>query len=308
MTDSKTQGIVFNIQKYSLHDGEGIRTLVFLKGCPLRCTWCSNPESQLFTPEHAYNNKRCLGVKSCGLCLDVCKTKALVEGEDNLLKYTSSQCTNCRNCTDICPTGGQTLFGKSYTVQEIIKSIEEDEIFYVRSGGGMTLSGGEPLAQKDFALALLREARKARINTAIETCAHYPTSALEEACKYLDTVIMDIKSMDSEKHKEFTGHGNERILENVRYLCEKQPEMPIIFRTPVIPGFNDSVEDIMQIRKFIPLRPNITYEVLTYHRMGEPKYAYLDRPWLFKDVKADENLMSEIRQALQEYEAESTLI
>lgn len=301
MNAMQTTGLVFNIQKYSLHDGAGLRTLVFLKGCPLRCTWCSNPESQLFKPEHAYNANRCLGAKACGRCLPQCQHDALSLSQDGAILYDATKCTHCAECTQQCPTGGQKLFGEKYTVAEIIQRVEEDEIFYARSGGGMTLSGGEPLAQAKFAIALLQEAHKARIHTTIETCGHYPTSVLAEAYPHLDAIIMDIKSMDSKKHQEHTGYGNERILENVRYLCEQNPEKPILFRTPVIPGFNDTEEDIMAIRNVIPVRPNIRYEILSYHRMGEPKYISLGRPYLLEGARVDETLMAHLRQKLDDY-------
>jgi len=301
MTDSQVKGIVFNIQKFSVHDGEGIRTIVFFKGCPLRCQWCSNPESQSFNPERAFNSGRCLTASVCGRCLKACPTKALTL-KNEMIMYDRSLCNVCGLCVKNCPAKAQLIYGYKTTVGEIMSKVRKDEMFYARSGGGLTLSGGEALGQMEFALALLREAHKEGVQTAIETCGCYPTQAIELALPLLDEVIFDVKCMDSEKHRRFTGTGNERILQNVRYVFEHAGNMPVLIRTPVIPGFNDSLNDIMQIRRFIPLRPNIRYEILNYHRMGQPKYAYLGRPYMLDGVKADEELMNTIRTALAEYE------
>ena len=300
MLDSKQKGMVFNVQKFSVHDGAGIRTLVFLKGCPLRCRWCSNPESQLFKPERAYNPNRCLTAEVCGRCAKRC-TKGGVTVIDGLICYDRSKCDECGACVRACPTGSQTVYGYEMTVAEVLKKVEEDDVFYARSGGGITLSGGEALAQPEFALALLREAKRHRLTTAIETCGAYPTEVLAEACKYLDELIFDIKSLDDEKHKKFTGGSNEQILANIQYVFENFPNLPVTVRTPVIPGFNDSEEEIMAIRRFVPLRDNVKYEVLTYHRLGSPKYGYLGRPYLLGDVKADDAFMKQLRTKLKEY-------
>lgn len=301
MLDRQQTGIVFNVQKFSVHDGEGIRTLVFLKGCPLHCPWCSNPESQHYAPERAYNSMRCLTAAVCGRCAKACPTGA-VSVVDGLILFDRAKCTGCNACVRACPSGAQTVYGERQSVEQILSRVEEDDVFYARSGGGLTLSGGEALTQPDFALALLREARRRHIHTTIETCGHYPTEVLDAACRSLDALIFDIKSMDSERHRKATGVGNEQILRNARYAFETFPDLPILIRTPVIPGFNDTEEDILRIREAVPLRPNIRYEVLTYHRMGQPKYAYLGRPYALEGVKADEGFMKRIRLMLQKYE------
>lgn len=300
MQDAKVKGMIFNVQKFSVHDGAGIRTLVFFKGCPLRCRWCSNPESQLFTPERAFNPTRCLTAEVCGRCSKVCPTGAM-SVVNGLNFYDRSKCTGCGACVKACPTGAQSFYGYESTVEDIIKKVEEDDVFYSRSRGGITLSGGEALAQPEFALALLREARRHRITTAIETCGCYPTEVLVEACPLLDQLIFDIKSLDEEKHKKFTGHDNKQILKNINYVFEHFPDQSILIRTPVIPGFNDTEEEIMAIRRMIPYRPNIKYEALTYHRMGQPKYGYIGRPYLLDGVTADEEFMRKLNQKLAEY-------
>ena len=301
MTDSQQTGIVFNVQKFSVHDGAGIRTLIFLKGCPLRCRWCSNPESQLFRPERAFNPSRCLTASLCGRCSRACPTGAMTV-RDGLNVYDRSKCTGCGACVNACPSGAQSFYGYEARVGDLIHKVEEDDVFYSRSHGGLTLSGGEALAQPTFALALLREAKRHRLTTTIESCGCYPTKVLDEACHYLDQLIFDIKSLDSEKHKKYTGSGNEQILKNIKYVFENFPDLPVLIRTPVIPGFNDSEEEIMAIRRMIPLRPNVKYEVLTYHRMGQPKYGYIGRPYLLEGVQADEAFMRHIRAKLDAYQ------
>lgn len=299
MDDEKVQGIIFNIQKFSVHDGEGIRTLVFLKGCPLRCKWCSNPESQSGKPEHAFNPGRCLTAKLCGRCLEACKTEALKLVND-MIMFDGRKCVQCFSCHEVCPSGAQTVYGDTVSVKEILDRVERDSVFYARSGGGMTLSGGEALFQHEFALALLRAAKKRRIDTAIETCGFYDYAYLKEACQNLNKLIIDIKCMDSDKHKEFTGVDNHKILENFKQVCHDFPELPILARTPVIPGFNDTEEDIQAIRDFIPNKANIEYELLSYHRMGQPKYGYLCRPYPFEGKKLDDKKFKALKEIAQQ--------
>lgn len=301
MLDRQQTGIVFNVQKFSVHDGEGIRTLVFLKGCPLHCPWCSNPESQRREPERAYNPTRCLTAAVCGRCAKACPTGA-VSIVGGLVYFDRSKCTGCNACVRACPSGAQTVYGETQSVDQILSRVEEDGVFYTRSGGGLTLSGGEALAQPDFALALLREARKRHIHTTIETCGHYPTDVLDQACRVLDALIFDIKCLDSARHKKATGVGSELILKNIGHVFEHFPELPVLIRTPVIPGFNDTEEDILGIREMIPRKANIRYEALTYHRMGQPKYGYLGRRYELEGVKADEAFMKRLNIMLKTYE------
>ena len=298
MQDRDRKGIVFNVQRFSVHDGDGIRTVVFLKGCPLRCRWCSNPESQQFRPERAFNPNRCLGASVCGRCVEACATGGLTLTEDGLIRYDRAKCTDCGGCVRRCPTGAQSYYGEERSVADIMKRVEEDDVFYTRSGGGLTISGGEPLAQPDFTLALLREARKARLHTTIESCGQYPTEVPDQACRLLSSLIFDVKSLDPARHREYTGHGNAQILKNLNHVLAHFPDLPVLVRTPVIPGFNDSEEEIMGIRRMLPDRPTVRYEVLTYHRLGMPKYGYIGRPWLMGEVTADEPFMKRLRDRL----------
>ncbi len=283
----RPQGLVFNIQRYSVHDGPGIRTIIFLKGCPLACRWCSNPESQSGTPELAFNVNKCIGEADCGLCRQACPQQAVRSVADGKIALDREHCSGCFRCADACPAKALTIFGRLMTVDEVLKAAETDGVFYGRSGGGITLSGGEPLAQGAFSVALLKEARRRRMNTAMETCGMGDWAVLAEAAKHLNTIIFDIKTINARKHKEYTGVGNETILANFTRLCAECPELPKLVRTPVIPGFNDSEEDIAAIAGFLTGKANVNYELLAYHRMGQPKYGYLDRNYPLGDVKLD---------------------
>ena len=293
MLDQDVTGIVFNIQKFSVHDGKGIRTLVFLKGCPLSCLWCSNPESQRLTPERAFNPSRCLTAEVCGRCMSACEQGGITCHE-GMLCNDRAKCVECFSCAHACPSGAQSVYGESVSVDKVLRRVEEDSVFYARSGGGLTLSGGEATMQPEFCLALLREARHRRIDTAMETSGYCRWEVLEEAARHLNGIIYDLKSADNEKHKKFTGVGNERILDNFSKLCQQFPDVPIRVRTPVIPGFNDSEEDILRIKSHIPKRHNVEYELLPYHRMGQPKYEYIGKTYAFADAKLDDALMTRL--------------
>lgn len=231
-----TKGRIFNIQRFSIHDGPGIRTIVFLKGCYMRCAWCCNPESQSYEIE------------------------SMIEG------------------------GKQKTVGKDVTVGEIMPEILSDMTFYDRSGGGLTLSGGEVLAQADFARDLLRAAKENGLHTAIETAASLPFSEIEKLLPYLDLVLMDIKHMDSVKHKEYTGMPNEQILENARLLAKSGVEL--VIRTPVIPTFNDTPEEIRVISKFARSLGTVEeHHLLPYHRLGADKYDGLGRKYSLPDIE-----------------------
>ena len=290
------RGVVFNIQRYSLHDGPGIRTLVFLKGCALRCRWCSNPESQRTEPELAYNEDKCIGLKQCAFCREACPSGTVKESEKGFARIDRDLCTACLQCADVCPSRALSVFGKLMSVGEVLDAVEADGVFYGRSGGGMTLSGGEPLAQADFVFELLKEARQRRVNTSIETCGFAEWKDLERACGFLDSILYDIKSMNPVKHKEFTGVSNERILENFQRLCERFPNLRKRVRTPIIPGFNDTEEDIAAIVDFIRGKPHIEYELLAYHRLGRPKYVYLGRQYTLSDVRSDDERMKALER------------
>jgi len=294
------EGIVFNIQNFSVHDGSGIRTIVFLKGCPLRCAWCSNPESQLRNPQLAFNPMKCLTTEKCTRCIDNCPQGAISAAEDHLIAIDPKKCVQCHTCAEHCPPNALNVYGKKMTVKEVIREVEKEAAFYARSGGGMTLSGGEAMSQPEFSVALLKEAQKHRIKTAMETCGYARYDDLKTACENLNELIIDIKALDDEKHKKGTGTSNKRILENIKCLAAEFPDLPILIRTPVIPGFNDTEEEIRSIVDFIPVQANITYELLPYHRMGQPKYAYLGMEFPYEGMALEEGTMDTLRAIEQE--------
>ncbi|QIB68027.1 glycyl-radical enzyme activating protein [Aminipila butyrica] len=284
---------VFNIQHYSLHDGPGIRTVVFLKGCPLRCRWCCNPESQKYNREISYVDSKCIGLKDCGLCKNICEEGAISFKEKAVIDRV--KCKDCLKCAAVCPSKAIRTEGEAYSVLQIIDLIERHAAFYSHGDGGLTVSGGEPLTQPDFLIPLLKEAKRRRINTAMETCGYGEYETLFEAAKYLDTVLFDIKSMNTEKHKEYTGYGNEKILENFQRLCNDYPTLNKIVRTPVIPGFNDSEEDMEAILRFIENKPSVSYEPLKYHSFGRGKYKALGRVYPMGDSKLEDSLFEELK-------------
>ena len=295
--DQKKYGTVFNIQNFSVHDGPGIRTIVFLKGCPLHCTWCSNPESQSLAQELAWSATRCMG---CYLCKESCPQQVIRLGDQGEIKINRDLCQKCFKCVDVCPTTALRVFGQKMSIEEVIREVEADSAFYRRSEGGMTLSGGEALQQGDFAINLLKEAKRHGIKTTVETCGFVPWSVLEQACQFLNTIIYDIKCLDSDKHKRNTGVGNELILSNFKEMCSHFPHLPVLARTPIIPGFNDTAEDVFEIVDFIKPSPNVNYELLAYHRLGEPKYTSLDREYPLGNIKLNEEKFQELKSLAKE--------
>jgi len=295
--DKNKSGYVFNIQKFSVHDGPGIRTIVFLKGCSLHCPWCSNPESQSAAPELAWSASKCMG---CNLCVKSCPQQVITQGEHGEIKINRDLCKKCFKCTEACPTTALRAFGKKMSVEEVISEVESDSAFYRRSEGGMTLSGGEPLLQADFVLNLLKEAKCHGIKTAIETCGCIEWSALEQASHFLNSVIYDIKCIDAAKHKQHTGVSNEQILSNFEKMCRKFSQLPILARTPIIPGFNDSEDDLVAIIDFLKQFPNVNYELLAYHRLGQPKYLSLDREYPLGDVKLSDETFNHLKHVAKE--------
>ncbi|AFL98833.1 MULTISPECIES: glycyl-radical enzyme activating protein [Desulfitobacterium] len=297
-SDERRYGLVFNIQHYSVHDGPGIRTIIFTKGCPLRCEWCSNPESQQTQPQLGFNPHKCIGIKACFRCAEVCVYGAIkLNTEENDKIFVDRKfCTDCVKCVDVCPSQALQVFGKPITVEEAIREVEKDSVFYARSGGGLTISGGEPLMQADFVTETLKEARKRRLKTTIETCGYADWPSMENVCQYLTSIIMDIKCMDSEKHKKYTGAPNELILENFNKLCEGFPKLPKLIRTPVVPGFNDTEEDIKEIANLVKGKLNVTYELLKYHRLGQQKYHFLGKDYPLSDTQLGDAKFEQLKE------------
>lgn len=283
------EGTVLNIQRYCSHDGPGTRTTVFLKGCSLRCKWCGNPESISKKPELSYDPKKCKG-KACSICLKAPfpdNAFYFVDGDDEKVKVNWQLASEVRpEMQALCPTGALEMFGKTMTVREVMEEVVKDESVYRNSGGGMTISGGEVMLQPDFAAALLEEAHNNGYNTAIETACNAPWSFLEKVLPHVDTMLHDNKVMKSERHKKWTGVGNERILENFKKAYESYPDVDFIVRTPVIPGVNCDVEHVQAVLDFIkPYKNVIEYELLPYHRFGLGKYLLLGEVYELDDYK-----------------------
>jgi pyruvate formate lyase activating enzyme len=293
-------GIVFNLQRYSVHDGPGIRTVVFLKGCPLACRWCSNPESQAPAPQLAYHRERCLGLDQCDRCLAACAPQAILRGEDGRPSIDRRRCNDCLDCARVCPPRALRGYGEVMTVADCLEAVEAEEVFYARSGGGLTLSGGEPLYQTGFTLALLAEARRRHIHTAMETCGYVRWEDLAAACAQLDFLLYDLKSMDAEKHRAFTGVSNALILENLGRVRRRFTALPVRVRTPIVPGFNDRVEDIRPILEHLRALSGPRFEALGYHRLGRPKYGYLGREFPMADGPLGPEAVNRIRRLAAE--------
>jgi pyruvate formate lyase activating enzyme len=282
------KGTVLNIQHFSTHDGTGMRTNVFLKGCSLRCKWCSNPESIHPKPELAYNLSKCIGTDQCGFCLKECPESAIFKiDSDTKVRINWDLCTNCGKCVPVCPPQALYLFGHEMTVDEVLAEVEQDSSFYRDSGGGITLSGGECQLQADFAAALLEEAHKRGMNTAIETAFNVPWANVEKVLQHVDVCMHDHKLTDPERHKQWTGVDNSRILANFKRAYETFPKVKFIARTPLIPGVNDDEAHIRSVLAFIRPHQNVVdYELLPYHRFGEGKYSFLGRKYEMEDFKS----------------------
>ncbi|MFC1971120.1 glycyl-radical enzyme activating protein [Chloroflexota bacterium] len=281
---SDSQGLVFNIQKYSIHDGPGIRTVVFLKGCPLRCTWCANPESLNPLPELGFRHSLC---NTCGDCMKTCPKGAIsINSEDGTISIDRKVCDNCGKCVSDCYRDALALYGKRMSVAEVVSEVLKDMPFYRKSGGGITLSGGEPLYQSAFAMALLKQCHEAGIHTAVETSAYCSPRTLKAALKETDLLFFDLKHLDSATHSRLTGQPNDLILSNTKIIASAG--IPVIPRMPLIPTINDSAENIKVTADFLKLINIKVIELMPYHRFGLGKYEALGRQYLLDGVKAPE--------------------
>lgn len=298
--DGTPKGLVFNIQKFSLHDGPGIRTIVFLKGCPLACIWCSNPEGQAVSAELTLSCDRCIGSEDCDRCITVCLERAIGRDEDGELRIDRSSCDSCGDCAYVCPSKALDVSGDWVRVDEVIRIVEEDDAFYARSGGGLTVSGGEPLAQGAFVRALLTAARSRGIDTAVETSGLCNWKTLRDVAQLTDRIFFDIKCIDPRRHEQATGVSNRKILENFRRLRAEFPQGDVVVRTPVIPCFNDSETDIRDIAEFVDDAGGAAaYELLPYHGFGEPKYAKLGKHYRLAHLEPpSEERMKALRRAV----------
>ena len=294
MTEQELQltAPIFNIQTYSIHDGPGIRVTVFEKGCPLRCLWCANPESNSAAPQLMTYAVKCTG---CGRCVSVCPKDAISIGpkDDKYIAVTDrALCVNCGKCEEICPNSAREIAGRRQTVQEVLNKVLRDKLFMDASGGGMTISGGECLVHPEFTAALLKAAKEAGLHTAVESCSFGSREVIDFIYRYVDLALLDIKHMDSAKHREYTGVPNETILENIRHI-HNDLGIETMISVPTIPGYNDSEENIAATAKFVAEQQgtDVKIRLLPYHRLGESKNESLGKEMnLSIEIPSDEHM------------------
>lgn len=290
------EGIIFNIMKYSIHDGPGIRTTVFFKGCPLKCLWCHNPESHKLQQVVIKYMDRCIG---CGKCIEVCPANAIFI-EDNRMKFDIKNCNQCRRCIDVCYAEAMEVIGSKMTVDEVMKEVEKDNIFYEESGGGVTFSGGEPFMQHEFLKGLLIRCKKKGIHTTVDTCGLVKSDILTEMSGLIDLFLYDLKIMDEAKHIKYTGASNNIILDNLEKLVKLRNR--IFIRIPIIPGINDD-ENIDATAKYLASLNGIEQiNILPYHNIAMEKYKRIGEEYSLSEIKTpSDEKMNEILEKFQSY-------
>lgn len=302
------EALIFNKQKYNMYDGPGVRTIVFFKGCPLRCKWCSNPESLERGYSIMFKEDLCV---NCGRCVEVCPV-GIHKMENGIHKIDRSiACTGCRKCEQVCLSKALSIVGKRETISEIADYVEEDRMFYETSGGGVTLSGGEATAQVEAAENLLMTCKRRGINTAIETCGYAKKENLLRIAEFTDLFLFDLKQIDSDKHSKWTGVRNERIIENLKELFEKRYNVKI--RMPLLKGINDSKEDIEGIIKLLlPYKEYKNFkgiDLLPYHKLGVNKYKQLGMKYEIEDeVALEDEELEVIAGYFKEYGLNATIL
>lgn len=279
MKTSNMSGNIFDIKRFATHDGHGIRTTVFLKGCPLKCVWCQNPEGIKLERQVLYFRNKCI---KCGTCVKNAKHGGVkMENEEIILNRKAKE--NWDNLIYLCPTNALQFDSREYTVNEVMKEIDKDKIFY-RDTGGVTLSGGEPFYQYKFLYQVLKRCKEEAIHTAIETTLATSLEYVKSVLPYLDQIYVDIKIMNSEQHKKYVGSANKQILENIKYLLSSEHKDKVIVRTPLIPNLTASHKNIEEIVKFlVSIYPDVKYELLNYNPLAQAKYSYIDEEYCFED-------------------------
>jgi choline trimethylamine-lyase activating enzyme len=296
------KALIFNIQKYNMYDGPGVRTLVFFKGCPLRCKWCSNPEGQLKQFQVLLKQSRCVG---CGTCVPVCPMgihRMTADGGHEIAP--DAGCIGCRACETACPHGALAIMGEQKTISELLTVVEEDRPFYETSGGGVTLSGGEALMQAEAATGLLMACKERGLNTAVETCGYVRLEVLKKAADWTDLFLFDVKHMDSETHHELTGVRNESILSNLVWLLENKHNVKV--RVPLLRRINDTQANVQQLVRFLAPYKDAKHfkgvDLLPYHKMGVNKYGQLRWEYsLTGELAPDDGAMERIVTSIKEH-------
>ncbi len=268
-------GLVSDFQRFSIHDGPGIRTIVFLKGCPLHCVWCQNPETLSHHPEIMLVPNNCI---TCGRCKEICPSGCIEMREGRVTSVDREHCLlpACGSCQQVCYANALNICGRYLTVGEVMEELERDKEFYGHTGGGVTFSGGEPFAQPRFLAKLARAAKERKLHTAVETCGQTPWETLATIMEFIDIVLFDIKHMDADRHRQGTGVTNSQILDNLKRLDSL--EIPLRVRLPLVPGYNDDEANIQATARFAASLENLqALDILPYHRMGEPKWGQLEK-------------------------------
>jgi pyruvate formate lyase activating enzyme len=289
-------GTIFDIKRFAIHDGPGVRTTVFFKGCPLGCWFCHNPESQSFEPELMVREGRCT---RCGDCVDAC-TQNAVSLEDDGLRIDRYRCDLCGACADVCLAEAIEVAGREVTVTELMGELEKDVVYYDESGGGVTVSGGEPFAQPEFLLELLKLCKTRGIETAVDTSGHVAPDLLRSIAEHVDLFLYDLKIIDDARHREFTGVGVESIHENLRWLAGQ--DRAVIVRFPLLPGVNDDEANVRAMCEFLAsLRSRPRVDILPYHSVGVDKYGRLDRePRRPETRQPSEEMVAAVAQRLRD--------
>ncbi len=299
-SEARISGYVFDIKKYAIHDGPGIRTTVFFKGCPLECKWCHNPESWSKHPEPGFRRGRC---QRCGRCVETCKEGAVSFAQERPIT-DASRCKVCGECVAACLSSAREIIGEEMTAERVIAEIEKDVIFYDQSGGGATFSGGEPLMQPEFLLEMLRQCRSRTIHSAVDTTCYANTAMVKEVAELADLFLCDLKHMDSAVHEHFTGAKNDLILYNMKWLSDAGKRMTI--RIPIIPGFNSDPSNIEMTAKFVKSLNNVTrIDILPYNGGGKEKSTRLATEFDLMECEApSEEQMTAIAEILESYNFE----
>jgi len=291
-------GTIFDIKRFAVHDGPGIRTTAFLKGCPLSCHWCHNPEGQKYTPELMVRASKCTG---CGDCIAACQTGA-IDIVDNVPSIDRTLCMSCGDCASACPTDALEMVGRSITAEDLISKLERDVTFFDQSGGGVTFSGGEPLSQPDFLLELLSLCGAHSLHTTVDTSGYAPGDVIDKVAGLASLFLYDLKLADSERHRLYTGVSNEQILDNLNRLSVLG--VPVIVRVPVVPGYTDDHENMEAIACFVArLHRLYPVDLLPYHRAAADKYSRLGMPNYLEGTLAPSRLeLEQIADIFMRYE------